>query len=498
MSTYRQLIKSSTLYVELGFLPMGVNLLLAPVYTAYLPPKEYALVFLTGLVQSFIVVFISIGQDAAFARFYYNYFKKQKLLRALLSTVLLFVLLTGLVIGGILFLWGDLVLARLIENESFSYSEYGLYGFLSAWAVVVQGFFLQYYRNEENPIAFSLTSLIFFGVSVSGILIGIVYFEAMARGSVMGRAAGNCIVAVGLLIVFFIKNRPVFYLPYLKKTLNYGIPIAISVLLLTVFNNVDRVMVDQFFEEDVLGLYGFAFTLASVMAVLISSIMNALVPRVFRFLTEDAEKHAHEIKSIWQVFFLLVMFFAFAGISVVDPFLRLMINEQYYGILPYIGILFASYIISAYRRVYQLPLYYYKKTRLFPYASLINLICGIAFNLVFIPILGIWAVCLSIFVIKGLQFILILLLLRIYKLHQQTWLKLPRIHVISSISLVLYLALVWANEVFELFSYGFLNILFLLFYIILAYAMFRKQISFFMAQGRQILGNLFNKGDSNS
>ncbi len=486
-SSYKQLAKSSTLYVVLGFLPLGINLFLAPVYTAYLPPEEYALIFLTGIIQSFVVVFISPGLDPAFSRFYFFYFKKPKLLHALLSTVLLFVLFSGVVIGVLLFLFGDFITASLIENDHFSYSQYGVYGFLTAWAMIIQGFFLAYYRNQEQALAFTLTSLTFFCFSVTGILLGVVYFEAMALGSVMGRALANCLVSFGLLILFWARNPMILRLSFLKKILNFGVPIAISILLMTIFGNIDRIMIDQFFEEEVLGLYGFAFLLASVMSVLIYSMFNALVPRIFKFMTEDLASHLEEIRNIWHIFFIVFMFLVLLGIAVLDPFLRLFIDEKYYSILPYTGILFIMYIIDAYRRMYQLPLLFYKKTRYYPYASLIELLFGIGINLLLIPKFGIWAVCLSVLLIKCVQVITLLVQLRIFNLHQESWLEMPKIHLLATMSVFFYLGLIGFNESLWNIPYLYLNLLPLLLYVILVFLLFRNRLFHLWKLGKQKL-----------
>jgi len=87
----KDLLKKSTLYTLLGFLPTAVNFFLLPLILTndYMPASEYGLVSMSMIFQGIIVIFMNFGLDAAFARFYFNVYKKRKLLHAYYSTVLL-------------------------------------------------------------------------------------------------------------------------------------------------------------------------------------------------------------------------------------------------------------------------------------------------------------------------------------------------------------------------------------------------------------------------
>jgi len=476
-STYRQLIKSSTLYVVLGFLPMGVNFFLAPLYTEYLPPEEYALIFLTTLVQGFLSIFIGLGLEAAFSRYFFQYYKKQKLLLALLSTVLVIVIVVGVIIGVLLQIMGDPLLDVLIKNDNFSYSQYGFYGFVAAWGTVITAFFLAYYRNQERPIAFAITSLTAFALSVTGILLGVIYFEAMAYGSVVGRAAGRSFAALALIIIFWARNPFIFRWSFFRMLLVYGLPVALYLLLMAAFNNVDRIIVDQFFDEAVLGQYGFAFLMASALAVLISSIFNALVPRVFKLLTDDPLAYEGEIKNILQVFLLIILGFLVIGIALIWPFMKLFIDESYHDCIPYSGLLFMAYLPYSYYVVYTLPIFYYKKIKLLPYVSLTALIVGVSANLILIPWLGIWGVGVALFLIRSVQFGISYLLLKKYNYDKKPYLHMPKNHIISIILICVYGTLLLFEQFSDFLTIPLINVMPLLVYILMVFLFFRSQLS---------------------
>ena len=65
----KDLIKSSTIYILLGFLPTAVNFIMVPLLTTYLTKEEYGLLSISALFQGIIAIFLNIGLDAAFARY---------------------------------------------------------------------------------------------------------------------------------------------------------------------------------------------------------------------------------------------------------------------------------------------------------------------------------------------------------------------------------------------------------------------------------------------
>lgn len=272
LSSKRTLVKNSLIYVFLGFLPLAVNLLLAPVYSKYISPDEYGLVALATIFQGFLVVIISFGLDGAFSRLYFDYHEKDRLVKGLMSTTLL------TIIGGSFFFWvvlyfsGDFVFDYFLNNKLFTYSKYGHIIFFTTFSTVIHSVFLSYYRNKENVLAYSLVSLSFFFTSVIGILIGIVYLRAEAMGNIAGRAVGTTLVATILLFIYFLRNKVQFKMEYLKSCLNYSLPLIPYLILLMAYNNIDKIMIERYFDLDTLGFYNFAFLVSSVISVFVYAV----------------------------------------------------------------------------------------------------------------------------------------------------------------------------------------------------------------------------------
>jgi O-antigen/teichoic acid export membrane protein len=476
MSSGRSILKSSSLYVILGFLPMGVNFLLAPVYTEFLPPSENGLVALGAMVQSLSMILAGLALDGAFNRYYFQYYKKPQLVRALMSTSLLTVLGVSLLMFGLFSLLGEGLLDLAFKNKIFTYHDYGRYAFVTGVASCIHAFFLAYYRNQENVRAFAVVSMSFFFLSVAGILIGIIPLEGGARGSIIGRMSGASLVACCLVVFFFSQGKIYYRKRFLRPLFIYSLPLVVYLLLMTVYNQLDRFMVERLLDMDTLGQYQFAAVLGTTIMVLNSSIFNAISPRIYKYLSDDEEAFTQRIRQIQVAFQAVMMGFVALGAAVVVPFVYLFINEAYHPIDRYAGLIFLTYIPYTYYVIYAIPLFFYKKTKVLPYISLSALLVGIAVNLWLVPILGVLGVVVGLFSIKLVQFLAVLVALRHFGLHQKKYLHLPKNHLLSLLMLLSFGGASLLNDQYQWLDTVWLNLLPILLYIPLLIGLFRTEI----------------------
>ena len=219
----KDLIKSSTIYILLGFLPTAVNFIMVPLLTTYLTKEEYGLLSISALFQGIIAIFLNIGLDAAFARYYFNVYKKRKLLHAYYSTVLLTVLGFSILLFGLLLILGDPFLEFVFKNNRYHFSDYGVITFVLSLATILHTIILSYYRNEENLKMYSLFSIITLAFTVTGILIGVVWFNKGAYGNILGRSIAFSGIVLLYLVWYFHMRLIAVYKNPIVRAYNRGI-----------------------------------------------------------------------------------------------------------------------------------------------------------------------------------------------------------------------------------------------------------------------------------
>lgn len=432
MSYLKKTLTDSFIYVVLGFLPIAVNFLLAPLYSHYLLPDQNGILGQANMYQGFLAIFLGLSIDGAFTVFYFDYYKKPKILNAYISTLMAFLFLMGIAFTIILFFCGDFLLSFFQKNTVFTYSKYGIWIVILCLSTIIQSIFLSYHRNAQNVKKYAMVSLSYFFVSVAFILMGVVYFNAGAFGSVVGRSVGYLFVTLILLLFFYYKVPFFFKFKFLKTSLKYSVPLVPYLLLLTLHANIDRILVERNFTLHDLGIYNFAFLISGTVSVLIYAIHNTLNPSVYKLLHEDEEKNAPRVNQFFKIFQLVNLFIMCAGLAVVNPFVELFIDKNYHSILPYIGVLFLAYIFKVDYIIYATSLFFYRKTKWMFLITLTSFAIGLGSNFILIPIFGVFGVCLSVLVINFTQMLVVYFLISKYNFHKKPYFNLKENHMFSA------------------------------------------------------------------
>lgn len=397
-----KILRSSIIYVFLGFLPMGINFLLSPLYSHILSPEQNAILGQAAIFQSLLMVFLSLSIDSAFSRFYFDYCNDDKKLKEYMSSIVIFIILISIVVFLCFALFGNEIFYAAQKNNRFTYSEYGIWVFATTFSTVIQSFFLAYYRNRENVNGFAKISLSFFFLSLAGTLAGLLIFKAEAYGAIVGRSVTFLFLAFILLFLFF-KKVGFFLKPaYLKESLRYSIPIVPYVLLMSLYGNIDRLMVERYFTLTDLGIYNFAFLMSGAVAVFITAGQNVVTPIIYKLWSEKIPDN-NQLARVFKWYHFTCTAALCFGLALAVIFTELFIAKDYQSILNYIGPLFLAYIFRLYYIMYLDSLFFHKRTKWIFLITLVSFLTGLASNIILIPYLGILGVSISVMIINIVQ-----------------------------------------------------------------------------------------------
>lgn len=408
MESKKAFFTNSVIYIVLGFLPMGVNFILSPFYTYYLTPQEYGLIGIAELFNGFISVFLALGIQQGVARFYFDYAFKPKVLHSFISSVLLLLLLIACFIGLVFTYFGDGLFSITLSNNLFRFYNYGWLVLISSASIIIQGVFLSWYRNSENIKMYVLTSLTYFVLTVSSIVIGVIVLEKGAMGNIAGRAIGAGFSTMVFLVYFFFKYKVAFEFRFVKPLLKYGLPLVPYALVLYAYNSIDKYLVERYFDLNTLGIYNFAFLLSSVISVYIYSVFNAISPKIYKELKSSSVKKSEisylidaQVLSTLGVICLVVLFS--------QPLIQFFIDKEYAQSGEILLLFAISFVPQVYYVIYSIPMFFYKRTQLLPFISLISLILGGVLSYFLIVNYGIWGACFGAVGIKMIQILILFL-----------------------------------------------------------------------------------------
>ena len=399
-----RLARRSTAYVLLGFLAPAVNFLLQPLFSNLLAPQDYAIIALSALAQAVVTPLVGLGVNGSFARLYYDVSRHRPAVDAMMATSFFIFLLSvaGLLVTG--WLLGPAVFSLSFKSDAFTFYPYGYLVIATALGGNLQLLVLSMLRNAEQARQYIFWAILFFISSAAGILIGVAGLRLGALGSVAGRMVGTMLpVLVYIALFFWRRRRTAVVRPYMaRRLLVYGLPLVPYLLLNVAFNNVDKVLVEQYFDLDVLGMYSFAMLVASVIEIFNSAISGAMYPPLFREVRNNpAGLGAPRVREVLRMVLLVSFAMNALVFGLGSPVIRWLINPRYHEALAYLPLLCAAFVPRALWIAWSMPMMYAKKVKQLPLINAVALAASVGSSLLLLPRIGLYALPVSLFLAQA-------------------------------------------------------------------------------------------------
>ncbi|MHC1785562.1 MAG: lipopolysaccharide biosynthesis protein [Christensenellales bacterium] len=222
-------------------------------------------------------------------------------------------------------------------------------------------------------------------------------------GRVLGTSMPIIVIAAALLASFFAKARPHFNTDFFRFGLRYSLPLiphGVSQIILAQFG---KIVVQQKIGNAAAGIYGFAFTIALILQILVVSLDTAWGPWFFeRYEKGDTAEIRKRSSQYVSVFSLLTCIL----LCISPEIVQLLAAEAYW---PAITIVIPALLGVYFTFLYNLPAqveYYHKKTNYIAFGTIGAAIVNIALLLILVPIYGYPAAVYVTLATYGLYFIL--------------------------------------------------------------------------------------------
>ncbi|GFE82019.1 polysaccharide biosynthesis protein [Steroidobacter agaridevorans] len=275
--------RAGAIYTVGNLLSAGVPFLLLPLLTRVLPPAEYGAVVNYFLLVSACTAFAGLGVQGALG---VSWFKEHpqdmpRLVGAAIVVALLSTLLVAFVLTA---------LAALLFPHQFGFDPWvaGLAA-ISAGSNVLLQCRLVLWQSQHRPAANAALQFASSALNVALSLIGVL---VLGWGG-MGRIAGATVaaVAVGALAVIMLRaaGEAVYELrkQHVQGLIMYGVPLIPHVLAGVMLATADRFVVSALLGPEMLGIYGAAAQLGTVMAIFADGFVKAFNPWLFARLSSQ-------------------------------------------------------------------------------------------------------------------------------------------------------------------------------------------------------------------
>lgn len=205
--------------------------------------------------------------------------------------------------------------------------------------------------------------------------------DALIRGFLITQIA----VGAVMYVYQYIIGKFAVDIHYWKRAVKYNIPLIPHYLSLIVLGQADRLMIKEMCGDAEAGIYSLAYSISTLMNVVIAAVNSSMVPWVYNKLRLKEYRKIKEIsKSITTIMGVATLLLTICAPEII----KIMGPKDYYSavwIIPAVSLgIFYTFCYNLYCNIE----FYYSRTKYVMIASSCGAIINVILNYIFIPIFG--------------------------------------------------------------------------------------------------------------
>lgn len=373
-------VKASMALLFANMMLKGISLISGPIFTRIMTADQYGIVSTFQSWQSMLAVIVTLNLSQGVFNNGMLDFKEN---RDQFEYSLMVISAGCACVFLVVFEFFKEPLLNLFEMPSAMVYIMGLY-FLF---VPAYQFWSGRQRFEYRYKALSIITICigFFSLVFGVLLVLNVPSEQSALARVAAMEGVNIAVGVFFAIAIAVKAKCRLRIDYCKYALKFNIPLIPHYMSMYVLASSDRIMITKMIDTASTAIYSVAYTVASVIQILWTSIEASLSPWIYEHLNihdeEGVRKTTCRIVAIFAFFCLSCTLFA-------PEIMRILAPSSYgAGIFAIPAIAGGVYFTAVYSLYMRIELFY-KKTTFATIASTIAAVSNIVLNYIFIKIFG--------------------------------------------------------------------------------------------------------------
>lgn len=326
--------KGSLIYGTGTAINQFLSILMLPLFTAYLSPKDFGIIAVLTLVSFFLMAIFSLGFGTSIGITYFEGTEQNRKDQTIWTAF--FALVFN---AAVMFVFGWLFLDTL-SNLVFDTPQYSNLVFLNLITtvfIIISIPFTLKLQFEDKPATYFWLTLI---ASLIAILINIVFVVVLEKG-VEGMIEGILLGKIIYFLLFFISttlaSKIRFNFTLSLQLFKYGIPIVPGVISLYILQQGNVFSLEKFHSLEIAGLYAVGFGLGYAIQLLISGFSISWYPFYMSYMEKQEEG-----KEIFGKIFTYFLF----GIGLISlllyvfskPIIMVFASSGYYEAYQVIGL----------------------------------------------------------------------------------------------------------------------------------------------------------------
>ena len=379
-----KLFRSTFVYTLSTLLNSAMPFFILPILTRHLTTSEYGVISMFNATVGITLPIISLGTSAAVQRKIISNDKNSN--QEYVFTALVIIVFSTLITLFLTFIFRKPL--SVVLGIPYIVLYYTIIMSISSSFVNITSAILQVQNKIKIYVLYQNLST-FLNLSLS--LYSIVVLKIGAMGRIYAIVYSKLIFA---LIGFYIVHKSVGYKFVLNRLffkdiiLLYGLPLIPVGIKSTILTYTDRIFITNMMSISETGIYSVGNQFALPILLFTSSFNTAYVPWLFKKLEHDKREDRKKIVKFTYVYFILVMILGLVWPILSIPILTFFVDSNYQKASIYIFWLSLAYAFTGMQLMIVNYIYYYKKIRIYSFATIVIIFSNIVLNYILISKFG--------------------------------------------------------------------------------------------------------------
>lgn len=383
----KRVFNDTVVYGLGSLLPKAAGIVLMPIYTRYLSKTDYGIYSFATMLASMVGVVLLFGQNGSLTLYFRQAQGSDKDRRSLLFTVFLAVeVFATLAVVGLVFA-GPYLMPYITKDPSFTFSPYLVTALAIAWAGLPLAMMQAVNRAQGRPKRHTSFQLAQFLINTGFTLYFVVALGQGAFGSLKGTLIAAASVSLVATVLLVREMTPRFSVAWLKKSLNFGLPLVPHYFAGWLLTFADRALLGRMTDLSQVGTYSVAYNLSMALNLFSQAINQAWGPIYYDLA--DTEEGRKKLPRLTTIYATAVGILAMAYVLYATDVLKILAAPKFWDAEPIVPIIVAGYFFFALYMLVSAPIFHAKKTGFMPLVSAAAAGVNIVINLVLIPVWGI-------------------------------------------------------------------------------------------------------------
>ena len=312
-----KIVKNAAWIIGCKLLKALLTLIVTSLSARYLGVTNFGLINSAAGIIAFASPIMKLGLDSIVV---YELINKPTKEGEILGTVIVLSLLSGITcIGGVIAFTS---VANNGEQETIIVC--GLYSILLLFQAIEM---IQYWYQAKLMAKYSSIAMLLAYIAITIFQTVLIVNQASVFWFAISHSIEFLIISAILLVIYWKKNGQ-----ELKFSVNTAIDLLkisrfyiVSSLMVTIFNNTDRIMLKLMVGNDETGIYSAAHTCASMTSFVFVAIIDSIRPSIFNYKNKNKEMFEKSLIGLYSV----IIYFSLLQCLVLSAFSPLIVGLMF-------------------------------------------------------------------------------------------------------------------------------------------------------------------------